>query len=411
MPVPIANANANAERIAIDKKNSKYELIVDNVVVNIAPISELPDHVNDEGMSCVKIIIKFDERKLSYKSPKGYVPTCPIPTRADIQSFSNAYQEYMKELIQYCTKKGNAAHIRLSFNFLHFYYFDTNKYQAIMNNVKDCKLMGLKIPKMCMKYTMFKSKRHFDIHELAHNGTFPTTLSLFEQTKYLRELEAMVENLKFPNYDLPEYYDHPSLLYNEQGFHKMISLFTENMNHIMKQAQESTGIYCLRYLNMNQICDEIKYDSDDDVTYQWQWSDFLESRADTRQLSDFLESRGDLSQVSCIAIYTGYTDRIIMSKRKLNSLSPAVVFTDDVWNETLKPKIFNNMIYEIVKPIICKGICVFEDKDAKSVFDYIEALNDADYCSCCDIDNLMSLTWYKNKEHTILVAYVDTESG
>jgi hypothetical protein len=140
------------------------------------------------------------------------------------------------------------------------------------------------------------------------------------------------------------------------------------------------------------------YDSDDDDNVY-------------DQVDDYLRKNDELQKIDCIAIYTGYTDRIISSKKRLKNIMPAVIFTDKFWNKDLHPKVFDQSIYEMVKPVISDGAVAFKANEVMKVFEYIDILNNADYCEFCNSNNLYRLEWYKNNDKVILVAHVDTESG
>lgn len=90
----------------------------------------------------------------------------------------------------------------------------------------------------------------------------------------------------------------------------------------------------------------------------------------------FLKNNPKLSNVTCIAINTGYTNRIIKNKNALKILKPAVVYTDILWDSHLKPIINNQKLYELTyKKIINDGVCVFDNTYAYSIFELIEKLN------------------------------------
>jgi hypothetical protein len=144
----------------------------------------------------------------------------------------------------------------------------------------------------------------------------------------------------------------------------------------------------------------VNYDSDSNSDYAFEFEHVI-------KLHDFLAENPELADVTCVAIKTGYTDRIINN----DDLGFAVCLTDMFSSPKLAPNIKNQKIYDIAKQVIHHGTVVFDDKDTLSVFNRVSELNAADYCSCCNVANIFKMQWFKVGEDVVLVCHVDTESG
>lgn len=129
------------------------------------------------------------------------------------------------------------------------------------------------------------------------------------------------------------------------------------------------------------------------------------------QLDGVLREHPNLASVACIAVCTGYTDRLVTSPQLLEVLQPAVVYTDKIWDPELDPVIINPRAHVLCSQISDDGVCVFTDSDASKVFHYVECLGEADYCGFCNVQNVMGLEWHEVDGQLVLMCTVDTESG
>jgi hypothetical protein len=156
-------------------------------------------------------------------------------------------------------------------------------------------------------------------------------------------------------------------------------------------------------------CDDDYEDNFDyDTNHDYYYTDY------SKMLSKFLDNNENLKEVHYICVNTRYTHRIIEmynENDKINMIQPAVIFTDKEWNPQLAPKIIDNNTYEIVKDVCKFDSCVFNAKDSVDVFDCISDLGSLDYCGFCKISSLQNIMWYDVNGKTVMIAYVDTESG
>lgn len=128
------------------------------------------------------------------------------------------------------------------------------------------------------------------------------------------------------------------------------------------------------------------------------------------EFDQLIDDNENLRNVYCIGIHTGYTDRL-MNKKKRKELGYAVCFTDICWSRGARPVIVDREIYETVRKVSNEGTVVFKDNAASNVFNYVDMLNDADYCGCCNTDNIYQVDWYEVDGKTVMICYVDCESG
>lgn len=143
----------------------------------------------------------------------------------------------------------------------------------------------------------------------------------------------------------------------------------------------------------------------DDIDYEEQEEVYHD------QFATFMKQNPSLKEVACIAIKTGYTHRLIERKDVMDP-APAVVFTDKIWEPTLQPVINDRSIYDLVRRAGIKyGTCVFDCKSAEEVLDRITDLGYADYCGCCDIENVIDIRWYLVDDKLVLKCTMDCESG
>lgn len=144
---------------------------------------------------------------------------------------------------------------------------------------------------------------------------------------------------------------------------------------------------------------EINRDCDEDGDY---------GDKDFSEFEQLIDSNENLRNINCIGIHTGYTERI-MNARYQKQLNYVVCFAS--WIRYREPVIVDAEIHNIVKKVITEGIVVFKDHRADNVFKYVDMLHDADYCGFCHIDSIYKIEWHKVDDKTIMICYVDCESG
>lgn len=135
-----------------------------------------------------------------------------------------------------------------------------------------------------------------------------------------------------------------------------------------------------------------------------------------KMFNKFIVENPGTENIDAIVFLTNYTDRIIEDECAIKKLNPDVVLTDKIWNPELKPYISGNKesqtIFKIIEDNIAdSGAIAFIENDIHKTFDILEELEYADYCSCCNVSNIIEVEWFRINGKTILCVDVDTESG
>lgn len=132
------------------------------------------------------------------------------------------------------------------------------------------------------------------------------------------------------------------------------------------------------------------------------------------RLSEFLTSHPENEHVDIIGVATGYTDRVLQSKKKRDIINADVIFPDGfITHRRINPFIKNDYIYKTVNDlnIYCYGMCCFKSINAMEIFDHINDMTEADYCGMLIPETLISVKFYKHNGKTIMIGDMDTESG
>jgi hypothetical protein len=118
------------------------------------------------------------------------------------------------------------------------------------------------------------------------------------------------------------------------------------------------------------------------------------------------------NKLVAIMIQTGYTGRLIKRNEtntgSLSSINAAVIFSDKYWGKGLKPLIYDNNIYKLVKKskVDTDGCVVFKASNISVLDELYQRLVSAEYCSMYGIHGTKYVANGK-----ILLVKVDSESG
>jgi len=130
------------------------------------------------------------------------------------------------------------------------------------------------------------------------------------------------------------------------------------------------------------------------------------------QFLNLLKEHPELNKVDYIAINTGYTSRIISSKKHIAVVRPIVVFPEsDGYFPYISPdgddafKTFTNLFCG--KPYL---MSIFRGP-AKKTLPTVARLGKTRFCAFCSIDNICRIRWYKIDDKVVLTCDVDCESG
>jgi hypothetical protein len=149
-----------------------------------------------------------------------------------------------------------------------------------------------------------------------------------------------------------------------------------------------------------------------------------DKRRQFRDVSQDLTNKG-LMTPAVVAFHTHYTHRIIRNDQQvIVQQFPEVAFVqnDKGWEEAgtdwvvptsdttlAKKRHMALMVTRAVLPDGCVGVINFNMRDA---LDFVDRLNELDYCGFCHPGCVDYIRWYKSSSgHTLAVVSVDTESG